>query len=104
MSSDLADIAQLMLQVQEQISALSDRLARLETRAAAVLPAREAAPAPARAPAPPSITEEEILAVTAAVAAFLGVRPRVRQIRLIASRAWAQQGRVSIQASHRLHS
>jgi methylmalonyl-CoA carboxyltransferase large subunit len=103
MSSDLADIAQLMLQVQEQISALNDRLARLETRAAAVLPGREAAP-PARAPAPPSITEEEILAVTAAVAAFLGVRPRVRQIRLIASRAWAQQGRVSIQASHRLHS
>jgi methylmalonyl-CoA carboxyltransferase large subunit len=103
MSSDLADIAQLMLQVQEQISALNDRLARLETRAAADLPGREAAP-PARAPAPPSITEEEILAVTAAVAAFLGVRPRIRQIRLIASRAWAQQGRVSIQASHRLHS
>ena len=40
----------------------------------------------------------------AALAAYLGVRVHIRQIRLIASRAWAQEGRVSIQASHRLHS
>jgi hypothetical protein len=27
----------------------------------------------------------------------------IKQIRLISSRAWALEGRVSIQASHRLH-
>ena len=35
------------------------------------------------------------------VAAFLGERAHIRQIRLVSSTAWAQQGRVSIQASHR---
>ena len=50
-----------------------------------------------------TITEEELLAISAAVAAYLGVRAHIRQIRLISSRAWAQEGRVSIQASHRLH-
>ena len=48
------------------------------------------------------ITEEELLAVSAAIGAFLGVRPHIRQIRLIGTSAWAQQGRVSIQASHML--
>ena len=48
--------------------------------------------------------EEELIAISAAVAAYLGVRVHIRQIRLIGSRAWAQEGRVSIQASHRLHS
>jgi methylmalonyl-CoA carboxyltransferase large subunit len=48
------------------------------------------------------ITEEEVLAISAAVAAFLGVRAHIRQIRLVSTNAWAQQGRVYIQASHRL--
>ena len=39
MSSELADLAQLMLQLQEQIAGLTERLTRLETRATAVLPA-----------------------------------------------------------------
>ena len=39
-------------------------------------------------------------AISAALAAYLGVRLRVRRIRLIGSRAWALQGRVNIQASH----
>jgi methylmalonyl-CoA carboxyltransferase large subunit len=50
----------------------------------------------------PEITEEELLAVSAALAAYMGVRPHIRQIRLVSSGAWAQQGRVTIQASHRL--
>ena len=39
----------------------------------------------------------------AAVAAYLGERAHVRQIRLISSQAWGQQGRVTVQASHTLH-
>jgi methylmalonyl-CoA carboxyltransferase large subunit len=58
------------------------------------------------AAAPPvlsaAITEEELLAVSAAIGAYLGVRAHIRQIRLVGTTAWAQQGRVSIQASHRL--
>ena len=64
--------------------------------------AKEEPPAAAEAPAAPEIGEEELLAISAALAAYFGVRVHVRQIRLISSSAWAQQGRVSIQASHRL--
>jgi methylmalonyl-CoA carboxyltransferase large subunit len=48
------------------------------------------------------ISEDEVLAISAAVAAYLGVRAHIRQIRLVSGGAWAQQGRVSIQASHQL--
>lgn len=49
------------------------------------------------------IAPEILLAIAAAVAAFLGERAHVRQIRLISSPAWGQQGRVNVQASHALH-
>jgi methylmalonyl-CoA carboxyltransferase 12S subunit len=58
-----------------------------------IVPTPEAAEAPG---------EDIVLVLAAAVAAFLGERARVHQIRLISSSAWAQQGRVSIQGSHRL--
>jgi len=54
-------------------------------------------------PVPQEISEEELTAISAAVAAYLGVRAHIRQIRLVSSRAWAQEGRVSVQASHQLH-
>jgi methylmalonyl-CoA carboxyltransferase large subunit len=49
------------------------------------------------------ISEEELLALSAAIAAFLGVRARIRHVRLVHSATWAQVGRVHIQASHRVH-
>jgi hypothetical protein len=49
------------------------------------------------------ISEEELLAISAALAAFFGVQPHIRQIRLIRTGAWAQQGRVTIQSSHSLN-
>jgi methylmalonyl-CoA carboxyltransferase large subunit len=49
------------------------------------------------------ISEEELLAISAAIAAWLGVHAHIRQIRLIRTGAWAQQGRATIQASHRLN-
>ena len=67
----------------------------------------------ARVPEPPpatsslaaaaGISEEELLAISATLAAWLGVQAHIRQIRLIRTGAWAQQGRVTIQASHRLY-
>jgi methylmalonyl-CoA carboxyltransferase 12S subunit len=38
--------------------------------------------------------------IAAAIAAFLGKKAHIRQIRLLGSAAWAQEGRVTIQASH----
>ncbi len=70
---------------------------------AAAPAAKGARPRPTPPPTAPEISEEELLAVSAALAAFFGVRMRIRQIRLLGSQAWAQQGRVSIQASHRLN-
>jgi len=65
--------------------------------------------APAPKPAEPAIVEEIspeiIMVLTAAVAAFLGKRARIRGARLVRtapSNAWAQQGRVFVQASHNL--
>jgi methylmalonyl-CoA carboxyltransferase large subunit len=65
-------------------------------------------PAPPR-PAEPEVVEEVspeiIMVLTAAVAAFLGKRARIRGARLVRnapSSAWAQQGRVFVQASHNL--
>jgi methylmalonyl-CoA carboxyltransferase large subunit len=92
-------------QLQAQIAELTKRLAEVERQAgkpAAAAPV--AAPAVPVAPAPVEITEEELLAISAAIGAYLGVRAHIRQIRLLSSTAWAQQGRVSIQASHRLGS
>ena len=106
-----SDLESLIRDIRAQLAALVERVAHLEAVAVAAATtevAQEAppqkAPAAAEAPAGPEpIGEEELLAISAALAAYFGVRVHVRQIRLISSSAWAQQGRVSIQASHRLH-
>lgn len=99
-----------------RVAELEARMARLEAvRDAAVaslvapLPAMSARPAAttaapmAAAPtvAHQEVTEEVLMVIAATVAAFLGERAHVRQVRLVASEAWAQQGRVSVMASHR---
>ena len=102
----MTDLAEILEQVQAQLAALSQRVAQLET-AGLKLPAEDttipAAPEPPLEPAKSEITEEELIAISAALGAYLGVRVRIKQIRLLSSHAWAQQGRVSIQASHILH-
>ena len=103
------ELVDTLEQLRQQVASLSARLANLEQPApAAPAAASAAAPAPSHpaavAAAPESITEEELLAISGALAAYLGVRVHIRQIRLISSNAWASQGRATIQASHRLHS
>jgi methylmalonyl-CoA carboxyltransferase 12S subunit len=111
----IAELAAVLDKLQQQMADISCRLEKLEggkggaveaaAPAQAVEPALAAVPAAAAAAveaAPAVITEEELLAVAAAIGAFLGVKAHIRQIRLISTAAWAQQGRVSIQASHRL--
>ena len=105
-------------------AAMSRRLVRREVRRLEALiesrdvrpaPVPQPAPAPlqAAAPAPEApvtekteeVSPETILILSAAVAAFLGKRARIRSARLVRaapSSAWAQQGRVFVQASHNL--
>jgi methylmalonyl-CoA carboxyltransferase large subunit len=99
------ELASTLEELRQQVASLSARLAKMEQPAPAVSAAASAAavPAPA-AEASEGITEEELLAISGALAAYLGVRVHIRQIRLISSNAWASQGRATIQASHRLHS
>lgn len=92
----------------ERLAALEERVRRLEaerpgqiqagTAAAEVRPV-PAGPAPARKE---EISEDTIAIIAAAVAAFFGLRVRVRHVRLLGSEAWAQQGRVSIMTARHL--
>jgi methylmalonyl-CoA carboxyltransferase large subunit len=100
-----SELEALIHDIRAELAALAARVALLETRAAPAVAAAEVTQpaAVARVPdGPPPIGEEELLAISAALAAYFGVRVHVRQIRLITSSTWAQQGRASIQASHRL--
>lgn len=105
------DLTGILDEIRSQLAELSGRIAKLEgaTKVSAAPPAPAPAPKPAEVkpaepkPAEEAISEETLLAISAAVAAFLGERVHIRQIRVVSSPAWAQQGRVWIQASHRLH-
>jgi len=102
------DVWAILEELRAQITDIAGRVTQLET--GLKIPPKEAGDAagdaanPAAAPAPVKneITEEEILAISAALGAYLGVRVHIRQVRLLSSSAWAQQGRVSVQ-SHVLH-
>lgn len=102
------DPAILIEELRAEIQSLSERLASLEAHYSSEpkMSHHEAPappPAPVAQPAPEeTISEEILLVISAAVAAFLGERAHVKQVRLVRSPAWAQQGRVSIQASHHL--
>jgi methylmalonyl-CoA carboxyltransferase large subunit len=100
-----SDLRQALDEIHGMLAELARRVTALESPAAKPdMPAPSVAVVPAApaAVAEVGLTEEVVIAITAAVAAFLGERAHVRQIRLISSSAWAQQGRVSVQASHRL--
>jgi methylmalonyl-CoA carboxyltransferase large subunit len=49
---------------------------------------------------PTTVSPDVVLAISAAVAAFLGKRAKVRQIHLAGTTTWAQQGRAAVMASH----
>ncbi len=91
MQAQSNDPLALVAEMREEIKALMLRVSALEHNAARA----------AAAPAAPS--DEDMLAISAAVAAFLGVRARIRQVRLVHSSAWAQVGRMGTHASHHTH-
>lgn len=76
------------------VQALSERVEALESELAAV-----------RADLPPKeVPEEVVIAISAAVAAFLGHRARLKQVRYrTGGDAWTQQGRAAVQRRDVLH-
>lgn len=46
------------------------------------------------------VPPDVVLAISAAVAAYLGKRATLRQVHLRRSPAWTQQGRAAVQTSH----
>lgn len=48
----------------------------------------------------PAIPPDVVIAIAAAVAAFLGKRASVRQIHLVGDTAWAREGRSYVQSTH----
>jgi methylmalonyl-CoA carboxyltransferase large subunit len=48
----------------------------------------------------PAVPEDVMIAISAAVAAFLGHRAKVKQVHYRTGAAWAQQGRAVVQGRH----
>lgn len=97
MESETIDLVQVMDALDSlgrEVARLSDRLAALEKNLPGPVPGGDAGAGD------DSLSEETVVVISAAVAAFLGAKPRIRQIRLLRSDSWAQQGRATIQASH----
>lgn len=109
------DLAALIKALRAEVRVLAGRVAALEQRGDVAAPslaaggdskaatANEPVPTPAAPATQPEASEEDMLVIAAAVAAFVGVRARIRQVRLIQSSAWAQVGRATVHASHRVH-
>jgi methylmalonyl-CoA carboxyltransferase large subunit len=100
-SKDWTHVAATLEALRQELARLSERVAALEASAAgrASSPPERVAASP---PAGEGLSEELVLVIGAAIAAFLGKKPHIRQIRLLRSDAWAQQGRTTVHASHAL--
>jgi methylmalonyl-CoA carboxyltransferase large subunit len=92
----------LLEEINQRLRDLDERLRSVEARFAPPLTAATAPVAPKQEPEE-QIEPEILMVIAAAVAAFMGHKARIRRVRRSATpgmNPWAQQGRVSIQASH----
>jgi methylmalonyl-CoA carboxyltransferase 12S subunit len=48
----------------------------------------------------PPVPADVVIAISAAVAAFLGKRATIRQVHLAGDTSWARQGRSAVQTTH----
>jgi len=90
---DLGRIADGLEALRQELSRLAERVAALEARTGSAL-------ATGSGTAAEGLSEELLLVLSAAVAAYLGKKVPIRAIRLLGSAAWSHQGRATIQASH----
>lgn len=91
--------------VRSEVQRLESLIASKNTPVSVVAATEAPTPKPPEPEQLDEVASEMIMILTAAVAAFLGKRARIRGARLVRtapSNAWAQQGRVFVQASHNL--
>ena len=82
---------QTVAELLEAVRSLSERVAHLEAELAQ------------RREETPGVPDEVAVAISAAVAAFLGHRAKIKQMHYRTGQAWAQQGRVVVQGRHNIH-
>lgn len=96
-TADWSEVTELLAALRQEVARLSGRVAALEaSHAVGGEPKKDEVPRSAE------LDEELVVVIAAAIAAFLGKKPRIRQIRLVGTATWAEQGRVTIQTSHAL--
>ncbi len=100
MQSDQVDLALVL----EKLEVLRNDMANLSERISALeAAAGESAPSASRpSTEADALSEELVVIISAAIAAYLGKKSRIRHIRLLGGASWAQHGRATIQASHHL--
>jgi methylmalonyl-CoA carboxyltransferase large subunit len=89
----LQQVLEAVESLRDEVSSLNQRVVKLEAVLSRTTELRTAQEAE-------RLSEELVLTISAAIAAYLGVKPRIRQIRLVGSSSWAKSGRTTIQASH----
>jgi methylmalonyl-CoA carboxyltransferase 12S subunit len=94
---DGTEIAAAIDELRREVARLSERTAALES--ALSEKQRQLARESENGSKADGFDEELLMVISAAIAAFLGVKPRIRQIVLLQSNPWSQQGRITIQAS-----
>ena len=82
---------QTVAELLQAVRSLSERVAHLEAELAQ------------RREEKPGVPDDVAIAISAAVAAFLGHRARIKQMHYRTGQAWAQQGRVVVQGRHNIH-
>lgn len=84
---------QTVAELLQAVRSLSERVAHLEAEAEVAQRREEN----------PGVPDDVAIAISAAVAAFLGHRARIKQMHYRSGQAWAQQGRVVVQGRHNIH-
>lgn len=82
---------QTVAELLQAVRSLSERVAHLEAERAQ------------RREENPGVPDDVAIAISAAVAAFLGHRAKIKQMHHRTGQAWAQQGRVVVQGRHNIH-
>ena len=82
---------QTVAELLQAVRSLSERVAHLEAEVAQ------------RREENPGVPDDVAIAISAAVAAFLGHRARIKQMHYRSGQAWSQQGRVVVQGRHNIH-
>jgi len=102
--TETLNVTELLEELNNRLRDLDERVRGLEARLAPRPVAAPPAPAQvAQKTAEEQIEPEVLMVIAAAVAAFMGHKARIRRVRRSVAggmNPWAQQGRVSIQASH----